>query len=385
MMELDLIEVIRIVMKNRRLIIFIVSIAMVAAITYSMLAPMIWSSEAVFYARSNRSLELTQSASSMSKMIKDLVESSAQDEAMACVNIMKSRSFTEEVIRRYSLIDYFKLTDPDSLANMDDALEKIPRVVFINYDEDENLVYVRIETKSKALSRNIADFYVTRLEDYLKHSRMVKGRTNRIYLEQRVNELWTTIDSLQTAISQFQTEHKAVNLREQSSQLVLQYSDLIASKMKLEVDLVLAKTNYDANSPIVKDLELRLATLGEQISKLEKADTDALYPFRLDMAQLPSLSARMAMMQLQYDVMRVVYDYVRPQYDAAILEELQNLPHLEILDQPRESGRRVKPRRGVICIVTLIMASFLSIVLAVYKELFASQSARLSELKASLK
>jgi uncharacterized protein involved in exopolysaccharide biosynthesis len=155
--------------------------------------------------------------------------------------------------------------------------------------------------------------------------------------------------------------------------------------MKLEVDLVLAKTNYDANSPIVKDLELRLATLGEQISKLEKADTDALYPFRLDMAQLPSLSARMAMMQLQYDVMRVVYDYVRPQYDAAILEELQNLPQLEILDQPRESGRRVKPRRGVICIVTLIMASFLSIVLAVYKELFASQSARLSELKASLK
>ncbi|MDD4806661.1 MAG: Wzz/FepE/Etk N-terminal domain-containing protein [Candidatus Cloacimonetes bacterium] len=158
MLELDLIEVIRIVMKNRRLIIFIVSIAMVAAITYSMLAPMIWSSEAVFYARSNKSLELTQSASSMSKMIKDLVESSAQDEAMACVNIMKSRSFTEEVIRRYSLIDYFKLTDPDSLANMDDALERIPRVVFINYDEDENLVYVRVETKSKALSRSIADF-----------------------------------------------------------------------------------------------------------------------------------------------------------------------------------------------------------------------------------
>lgn len=45
MMELDLIEVIRIVLKNRRLIIFIVSIAMVAAVTYSMLAPMIWSSD----------------------------------------------------------------------------------------------------------------------------------------------------------------------------------------------------------------------------------------------------------------------------------------------------------------------------------------------------
>ena len=151
------------------------------------------------------------------------------------------------------------------------------------------------------------------------------------------------------------------------------------------MDLVLAKTNYEANSPIVKDLELRLSALGEQISKLEKADTDSIYLFRLDMSQLPSLSSRMAMMQLEYDVMRVVYDYVRPQYDAAILEELKNLPQLEILDQPRESGRRVKPRRGVICIVTLIMASFLSIVLAVYKELIVSQSDRLSELKASPK
>jgi LPS O-antigen subunit length determinant protein (WzzB/FepE family) len=60
------------------------------------------------------------------------------------------------------------------------------------------------------------------------------------------------------------------------------------------------------------------------------------------------------------------------------------MPHLEILDMPREAGRRIKPRRAMICIVSTLMAGFFAIFLAICKETIFSQAERIKELKDTL-
>jgi len=382
--ELDLIEIVRIVLKYRRLIISIVAIAAVAAITYSLLTPEIWSSEATFYALGNKKMEISTSNASMSKLIRDLAEHSANNEAMTCVNVMRSRTFSEEVIHRYQLIDYFNLDSPDSLANMDDALKKLEKIIAIGYGDDDYLISLQVETKSKTLSRDIAEFYLYRLEVFLKDSRMVKGRSKRIFLEHRLTELWANIDSLQSAISSFKTQYNAVDLPQQTSQLIAQYSDLIATKMKLEVELELARTTYSEHSPVLWDLQKELTTIDRQIAEMESSDDQSLHRYRLDLSRIPPLSAKLAKLQLELHIMKVVYDYVRPKYETAVLEEQKNLPLLEIIDRPREAGRKLKPRQAMICIVTVMMAGFLATALAVVKEILVSQPERLKELKDTL-
>lgn len=382
--ELDLIEVIRVILKNRRLIITIVTISAIAAVVYSLLTPQIWQSEASFYALSDKGTELAVTGTSMDKLARDLLEQNMQNETMTVIDIMNSRRLSEEVIRRFALIDYFKLKDPDPLANMDDALKKLNKLVHIDFNEDNYLIHMKVESKYKDLSRDIADFYLKRLEEYLGQNRMVKGKRNRIFLEGRVKEIWQDIDSLQIAISNFKTKHNAVDLKEQSSQLIAQYSDLMASKMKLEIALELARSNYPPSSTIVQDIEAQLLTTGNQIRSLERADKDAPNRFQLDLSRLPSLSADLARMQMNLDILSVVHDYVRPEYEKALLEEQKNMPQLELLDTPREAGRRIRPRRALICIITVIMAGIFSILLAIIKETLLSQPERLRDLKDQL-
>ncbi|MDD2505859.1 MAG: Wzz/FepE/Etk N-terminal domain-containing protein [Candidatus Cloacimonetes bacterium] len=384
MNELDLIEVIRIILKNKGLIIAIVSFAAIVAVVYSLLTPQIWKSEATFYALSDKDIELSASSASMSKLARDLMEQNMQNETMTAIDIINSRRLSEEVIHHFKLIEYFKLKSPDPLTNMDDALEKLKKVVQISFSEDNYLITLAVETKSRALSRDIADFYLSSLEAYLRQNRIVKGRQNRIFLEGRVNEIRHSIDSLRTEISKFQSKHHAVDLEEQSTQLIAQYSRLMTSKMKLEIELELASSNYPASSVIVQDILSQISITEKQIRDLEESDPEAPNKFQLDLSRLPSLSAKMALMQMNLNILMVVHDYVRPEYEKALLEEQKNLPQLEILDTPRKAGLRERPRRAVICIVTVFMATVFSILLAIVKEIIFSQPERLRELKHQL-
>lgn len=382
--ELDLIEIARIVLKNRRLIIAIVSVTAIAAIVYSILAPKIWRSEATFYALSEKKLELSGSDSTLGKLARDLLEQNAQNEAMTSVNIMNSRSFSEKVIKRFNLMDYFELSDTDSLANMDDALKQLSGIVNVDYNEDNFLIFLQVESKSKTLSKEIADFYLSNLENYLQQTARVRGRRNRVFLENRLSELRARIDDLNNAISRYKTEKNAVDIDIQSRELLEQYSALLASKMKLEIELELAKSYYATDTPMIRDLVSQIDVLQQQILELEQSTDPSINRFRLDLSRIPSLQEGMSKLQLELDILLEVQEYIRPQYESAVLEEQKNMPHLEILDMPREAGRRIKPRRAMICIVSTLMAGFFAIFLAICKETIFSQAERIKELKDTL-
>lgn len=372
--ELDLHEIIRSGLKNRRLILAIVSIAAVAAVIYSLLTPEIWSSEATFYALSDKKMEFSLANSDLSSLVTDLMQESAQNDVMISLSILGSRTMSEDVIRHFDLIRYFKLAKSDSLVNLDIAIKKLSKMVKISYDEESFLVTLRVETKSKSLSQRIAAYYLARLDDYLQNESMVKGKRNRIFLEQRITEVRAEMDSLQMAISSFKSEHKAVDLQQQSQELISQYSELLAQKMKLEIDLVLARESYAQDSPLVAGLERQISETTRQIQDLESSHREDTPLFRLDLEQIPSLSAQLTRLELQASVLNTVHNYMLPHYEDAVMEEQKSMPRLEIVDHPREAGRRVRPRRAIICLVSTIVAGFLALFIALIKESFSAPS-----------
>ncbi|MEF3694152.1 MAG: Wzz/FepE/Etk N-terminal domain-containing protein [Candidatus Cloacimonadota bacterium] len=372
--ELDLHEIIRCGLKNRRLILAIVSITAIAAVIYSLLTPEIWSSEATFYALSDKKMEFSLANSDLSSLVTDLMQESAQNDVMISLSILGSRTMSEDVIRHFDLIRYFKLAKSDSLVNLDIAIKKLSKMVKISYDEESFLVTLRVETKSKSLSQRIAAYYLARLDDYLQNESMVKGKRNRIFLEQRITEVRAEMDSLQMAISSFKSEHKAVDLQQQSQELISQYSGLLAQKMKLEIDLVLARESYAQDSPLVAGLERQISETTRQIQDLESSHREDTPLFRLDLEQIPSLSAQLTRLELQASVLNTVHNYMLPHYEDAVMEEQKSMPRLEIVDHPREAGRRVRPRRAIICLVSTIVAGFMALFIALIKESFSAPS-----------
>lgn len=373
----DVFELIRLILKHRKMVITIVVLAGLAAVVYSLLTPQIWRSEAAFYAVSNKDMQLPLAVAAMGEIGKDLLDKNMQIEAINCITIMSSRAFSEKAIRQFNLIDYFRLDSPDSLANLDDALRMLPKIITTDYGDQNNLITVVVDTKSKSLSRNMAEFYVNNLDLYLRQNRMVKGKRNRIFLESRVNELRHDLDSLQVALSDFETKHYAVDLEKQTEVLIDSYSETIATRMQLDIALEMARENYAPGSPEIKNLEIQLAEINKQIHEKESSKKKGIPEYQLDLSHIPALQAAKTKLEIDLAITRKVLDSTQSQYEKAKLEEQKNLPLLEIIDSPREAGLRERPHRAIICLSTVLVAFFMAVLMAIIVDVIQSSPDRI--------
>ncbi len=383
--EFDLFELLRIVLKNRKFIIIFVAVVSLAAVIYSLLTPQIWESSASFYVVGDQGNALPFNLEGLSGLTSELLGSDNAQNAINSVSAMRSRRFSEEVIRHFKLIGYYKISEPDSLMAMDKALKKLRgKTVNIDYSTDTGLVNVSAETKDKQLSRDIVNYYLRQLELYNREQKLTKGRMNREFLEGRVRDTEAVIDSLLIAVKDFQTSHNAIDIETQTASLIDSYSGIIATKMQTDIELELARKNYAPDSPLIGELKTRSDALARQIRELE-AGSGTLKPrYLIDIASLPSLGNQFAQLKMNLEIQSKVYEFLYPQFEAARLEELRDMPTLDILDTPREAGMRARPKRAMLCLIAFALALVAAVVIALIKNAFDLNKDRLREIRKEL-
>jgi uncharacterized protein involved in exopolysaccharide biosynthesis len=383
--EFDFFELIRLIIRNRKFIIIFVAVVSVAAVIYSLVTPQIWRSTATFYVIGDQTSSLPFNIEGLSGLTAGLMGTTNSQNAINAVIAMNSRQFSEKVIRHFNLIDYYKITTKDSLKAMDSALKMLhTKTMKIGSDPETGLVTVSADTKDKKLSRDIVNYYLQQLDIYNREEKITRGKMNREFLEARVNETRAEIDSLLLALKDFQQRHNAVDIEAQTSSLIKSYSDIIATKMSTDIELELARKNYAENSPIVLELKDRSEALAKQIKQLE-AGKEPLKPrYLIDIGSLPDLATQYAQLKMNLEIKSKVYEFLYPQYEAAKLEELKDLPTLDILDTPREAGLRVKPKRAVMCIIAFALAVVVSIIIVLIKNALELNKERWQEIKKEL-
>ncbi|MDY0152386.1 MAG: Wzz/FepE/Etk N-terminal domain-containing protein [Candidatus Cloacimonas sp.] len=381
----DLFELVRIILANRKMIVIIVLIAAIAAVAYSLLTPQIWSSKASFFAVGEEISNLPFDIPGLSSISASLLGNDSSDKAINFITVMQSRSFSEEVIDKFNLITYFKLHNPDPLRNMDDALRKLSSSVMdIGYDNNNGLISVKASTKHKKLSLDIVNHYLSRLDDYNRLNKVTQGKLNREFLESRVNETRAKLDSLIVVNRKFQESNKAIDLESQAKAMIDAYGALIAEKMKLEIELELAKSTYGAGSPIIKELELNQSGINKQIKAMENSGKTPKPEYLLDISKIPLMTSQYATIKMNLEIYKTVFEFLYPQYEAARLSELRDMPTTEILDSPRLAGRRDKPKRAMICVLSTLLAFIFAVGLALIKEILKNSQNRIKMVKETL-
>ncbi len=383
--EFDIFEFVRILLQNRWFIIIFVGVVSIAAVVYSLLTPQIWESRATFYVVGDQASALPFDIAGLSGLSSELMGFESSQNAINAVSAMQSRTFSEDVIRRFNLIDYYKISDPDTLKAMDIALKQLrENTVGVFHNVETGLVKVSVETKDKKLSRDIAEYYLERLDVYNREQKLTRGRMNREFLEERVLETRSEIDSLILAVRDFQNKYNAIDLEVQTRALIDSYAEVVAARMQADIELELARENYSEDSPVVRELRNRRDALSKQIREMESGG-NALQPrYMVNISKLPDLGSRFAQLQLNLEIQSKVFEYLYPQYEAARLEEMKDMPTLDILDTPREAGMRLRPKRAVICIIAFILAFIVAVIIVLIKNMLQNNKDRLQEIKKSL-
>ncbi len=362
-------ELMFVLAKHKRLIIWICFVAALSAIAYSLLTPKYWKSSANIMPVVESGVLGSLNTSLADIMGGNLINTPKSEMAVDFVTVMKRRSFSEQVIDKFDLINYYKIERPDSLEAMELALRNLlTKTMRFNFDQESNLVQVTAETKDKKMSRDIVQFYIDNLESYNISSRMSKGRLKRIFLEQQVNNNMAQADSLARKLRDFEQKNKAISIDDQTKSLVSLYSDTAAKLMQTEIEYELARKQYEMSSPVVTDLADKIALLKKAVKDMESSNSQLTPDYFIQIDKIPNLSMQYAQLMINVDIRRKVIEYLYPQYELAKIDELKDLPTFEVMDSPNLAGLRSKPKRALIVVLTTFAAFLIACILAFVKE-----------------
>jgi uncharacterized protein involved in exopolysaccharide biosynthesis len=380
--QADLFDLLAVFARKRKLIVIFTIVVAIAAIIYSLITPQIWNSTTTFYTVGDKASSMPINLGSLSGLASSFLSTDSFAQGQNSVIILNSRTLSEEVIRRFNLIEYFHITEPDTLRAMDLALVKLSRkVLSVSLNDETGLIAISIETKDKQLSKEIAEYYLTRLELYNQEYKLTKGKRNRQFLEKRVEEVRKEIDSLSIAVKDFQKKHKAIDLQSQLTSVVEMYSDAVSQQIKNDIETEIARSNYPIGSPIVAELEKRSAVIRGKIRELELDKTGVKPKYMINIDSIPDLSLQYGQLMINLEIQKKVFEFIYPQYESARIEELRDMPTLEIVDYPREAGMRVRPKRAFLCIIATLAGFVISLVLALLSETIDKNSEKITQIR----
>ncbi|HHE39169.1 MAG TPA: hypothetical protein ENL20_11455, partial [Candidatus Cloacimonetes bacterium] len=114
--EIDILDILLILAKHKWFIIITTLIVSIAAVVYSLLATQYWVSTATILPAQEQRSQLPFGSSSLLGLGSSLLGGSFQTQGMDLITIMNSRTFAEDVVKKFNLIEYFEIEDSDTLV-----------------------------------------------------------------------------------------------------------------------------------------------------------------------------------------------------------------------------------------------------------------------------
>ncbi|MFO7895696.1 MAG: Wzz/FepE/Etk N-terminal domain-containing protein [Candidatus Cloacimonadales bacterium] len=380
--QIDLFDVLIVLAKHKKFILITTVIVSIAAVIYSLVTPEIWRSTATIMPLDNEMSNFSFS-SSLSGLQSSLLGKTTSSSATNLVTVMNSRTFSEDVINKFDLIDYFEIEDPDSLVAMHLALEAFGEMMrTIAIDEESGLIIISIESKDKYMSAEIANYFIDKIEIYNQSTSKSKGREKREFLEKRLAEVEAEIEDLIQQLLAFQVENKVVGMNEQVSAAVEIYAKLEAEKTTLEMEKEYIAKTIGVENPKYQAIEERVNIINSKIIQLKTTSGDASYLFNLD--EIADLGVQSMRLQTELDLRQKVFEFLYPQYENAKIEEVKDLSTIEVIDLAKPAGQRLRPKRAQLCVIAFVLAIIFSSVLVLFIHLLHNHNTQLLRFKNEL-
>ncbi len=182
-------------------------------------------------------------------------------------SILMSRQITDKVLKHeYACLKEGENFGGDLYAyfdmkNRDAAFEKLKSLTSVNYDKKTGIVSVTVTTESPELSAQIANAFISSLDDYNKNQRQTGAGQNKEFIEKRLVEASAELAKAEDSLKSFR-EQNLDYYRTTDPELLMLHERLIREvemKNKIYMTLVseheLASIQAKKETPVVQVLD----------------------------------------------------------------------------------------------------------------------------------
>ncbi len=204
--EPDLYEIMRVILKRRKLIALIVASVMIVTAAATLLISNRYISTASLLPSGE-----TDSMADLKSLVGIVTPSArSQNSSILFPVILQSQSIRDAVAQAsytfsnrghdttLSLSSYYGTTNPDYLRSA------LAAATTVDMDKKTGVITLQVETKYPGLSQAVAERYLDELETFNSHKRRSQARENASYLERQMNDKSQELQVAEDSLEQFQ-------------------------------------------------------------------------------------------------------------------------------------------------------------------------------------
>jgi capsule polysaccharide export protein KpsE/RkpR len=265
------------------------------------------------------------------------------------IGVLSSRTISDDIIQ------HFGLTDVYSTAYPEDTRKKLADYTDFKEDSKTGIISIVVEDKSPERAAAIAQAYPEELNRLLADVNTSSAHRERLFIEQRLAEVKTDLDSSAKEFSQFASQNATIDIAEQAKAMVGAAADLQAQLIAAQSMLRGLQQIYTNSNPRIRQLQAQVTELEAQLQKIDGKNAtsanssvlgkDELYP---SIRQLPLLGVRYLDLFRQSKINEAVYELLTKEFELIKLQEARNTPTVQILDQAVVPQKKAHPSRLLI-------------------------------------
>jgi uncharacterized protein involved in exopolysaccharide biosynthesis len=276
--------------------------------------------------------------------------------------VLQSRTVQNDLVNKYDLRHVY------NVKRLMDARRMLARQTDISIERKSGILTIQVTDHDPKRATALAEEYVSELNNVVIQLNTSAAHRERVFLEARLLEVKTDLESSEKDFSQFASKSGAIDIKEQGKAMV-------EAAAILEGQLIAAQTELQGLRQIFTDQNIRVKTMQARIDELRRQllkmggktevpdsaqaqQEDELYP---SIRKLPLLGVTYADLYRRMKVQETVFETLTQQYEIAKVQEAKEVPSVKVLDPPEVPERKVFPPRTLLTLLGTLFAMVIGV------------------------
>lgn len=274
------------------------------------------------------------------------------------LGLMNSRVVLEETIRRFNLLEYYKIKN----KKIDLAIKKF-RKDFSSDPNEFGIIEVSVVHKNPRIAAEIANFLVHLTDSLNIELNIERARRYRTYIETRYLQNVIDLKKAEEDLAYFQKKYGAFNVPEQIKTAMGVAGKLEMELLINEIELNTLESQFGSLSSASQNVQRKIDALRERLSQLrtksEKNRESLLLPFN----DMPDLQKEYIQRWRDVEIQNKLLEFIYPLYEQAKMEEYKSIPTIMVIDAAQAPQLKYRPKRAAIVVgVVFLMSCFHALV-----------------------
>jgi uncharacterized protein involved in exopolysaccharide biosynthesis len=274
------------------------------------------------------------------------------------VGIVSSQTVQDALINRFQLMKEYHDT------KIEDARKDLSERTDVSEDRKSGIISIAVTDHDPSRAAAMAQSYVKELDRLVANVSTSSARRERIFLEERLEEVKKDLDAAAKSFSEFASKNTAIDIPAQGKAMVEAAATLQGQLIAAESEVSGLRQIYTDNNVRVRAAEARVEELKRKLDEIGGAGTqgdlkndNSLYP---SIRKLPLLGVTYSDLYRQTRVQETVFELLTQQYELAKVQEAKEIPTVKVLDLAIVPTKKSFPPR----IVITLLGTFLGLMLA---------------------